>query len=152
MGQAFNYRGVVMSARIVRTVLATAVLAGTLSLTGCTADAAPDAAGTPAATQQARNDLAQDLASARQATLVPVAVRLELLDNEKQRALLAGSAAAVADVEQRIDAYSDLAASIEAAPSAETVRTLVDQAGLELAPAIDDSGVPTAVAAAVTGD
>ena len=130
-----------MSARLVRTVLATAVVAGTLGLTACTAtdDAGP---GTAAAAQQARNDATEELAAARQATLVPVAVRLDLLDREKQRAELAGSPATATDVEQRIDAYRELAASIEAAPSAEQVRTLVDQAGLDLGSAIDDSGVP----------
>lgn len=131
-----------MPARLARTALAAAVLAGTLGLSAC------GSSGTdvsPAAAQQARNDHAHDLAAAQRATLVPVATRLELLEREKQRALLAG--AAVTDVEQRIGAHRDLAESIAAAPSAETVRVLVDEAGLELAPALDDSAVPTAVTA-----
>ena len=132
-----------MRARLVRTVIATTAVIATLGLAGCTAT--DDAA---VSTQQVRNDAAQELAAARQATLVPVASRLELLDREKQRAELAGSAAAATDVERRIDAYSDLAASIEAAPSAAQVRTLVDRAGLELGPSIDDSAVPTAAPAA----
>jgi len=132
-----------MRARLVRTVIATTAVIATLGLAGCTAT--DDAA---VSTQQVRNDAAQELAAARQATLVPVASRLELLDREKQRAELAGSAAAATDVERRIDAYSDLAAAIEGAPSAEQVRTLVDRAGLELGPSIDDSAVPTAVPAA----
>ncbi|WP_299954094.1 hypothetical protein [uncultured Modestobacter sp.] len=134
-----------MAARLVRTAVAAAVLAGTLGLSACGSTDA-DAEASPAATQLARNDHAHDLAAAQRATLVPVATRLELLEREKQRALLAGAAAA--DVDQRIAVHRDLAASIEAAPSAETVRVLVDESGLELAPALDDSAVPTSV----TGD
>ena len=145
MSQAFNYKGVVLSARLVRTVLATAVLAAGLGLTACgSADAPAEASGTAASTQQARNDHAHDLAAAQRATLVPVETRLELLTREQQRAELAGTPATATDVDERIDAYRDLADSIEAAPSAETVRTLVDRAGLDLGVAVDDSAVPTA--------
>lgn len=145
IGQAFNNLGVVMSGRLVRTALAAAVVTASFGLAGCTAGGAAETSAA-AATQDARNDAAVELASARQATLVPVANQLELLGREKQRALLAGSTAAATDVEQRIAAYRGLADSIEAAPSAETVRTLVDRAGLELGPAIDDSGVPVSAA------
>ncbi|WP_222195975.1 hypothetical protein [Modestobacter italicus] len=132
-----------MAARLVRTALAAAVLTGTFGLSACGATDA-DAGASAAETQLARNDHAHDLAAAQRATLVPVATRLELLEREKQRALLAG--AAVTDVEQRIGVHRDLAASIESAPSAEVVRVLVDESGLELGPALDDSAVPTAVA------
>ena len=145
ISQAFNNKGVVMSARLVRTVLVTAVLAGSLGLTACgSSDAPADASATAAATQQARNAEAHDLAAAQRATLVPVETRLELLNREQQRAELAGTPASATDVDERIDAYSDLAASIEVAPSAEMVRALVGQAGLDLGVSLDDSGVPTA--------
>lgn len=128
-----------MSARLVRTTLAAAALAASFGLAGCTAG--DDGTAAAPATQAVRNDAAHDLAAAQRATLVPVAVQLEVLDREQQRAELAG-ATATTDVEQRIAAYRELADSIEAAPSAETVRTLVDRAGLQLGVALDDSAVP----------
>ena len=129
-----------MSVRLVRTTFAAAALSTAFGLAGCTAG---DEAGTATApaTQAARNDAAHDLAAAQRATLVPVATQLEVLDREQQRAELAGTTAST-DVEQRIAAYRELADSIEAAPSAETVRTLVDRAGLQLGVALDDSAVP----------
>jgi len=119
--------------RLLRTVVVAAALAGSLGLAGCSSSGAGSAAP-----QQARNDAAVALADARQATLAPLATRLELLARAEQRAELAGESAA--DVARRIDAYATLAAAIEAAPSAETVRTLVAESQLDLA---EGNGDPT---------
>ena len=121
-----------MHSRLFRTAVATAALAGTLGLAGCSSP------GGSVAPQQLRNDAAEQLADARQATLAPVATRLELLDRAAQRAQLAGVPAAA--VQQQIAAYTSLAAAIEAAPSAETVRTLVADSPLDLA---EGNGDPT---------
>ena len=122
-----------MHSRLFRTAVATAALAGALGLAGCSSSG-----GGSVAPQQLRNDAAEQLADARQATLAPVATRLELLDRAAQRAQLAGVPAVA--VQQQIAAYTSLAAAIEAAPSADVVRTLVDQAGLDVG---EGNGDPT---------
>jgi hypothetical protein len=120
----------IMRSRLVRTAVATAALAATLGLAGCASGAPSGSASV--APQELRNDAARDLADARQATLVPVGTQLELLDRAALRARLAGDQAAAADVSGQIAVYSSLATAIEAAPTADSVRTLVDQAHLDL--------------------
>ena len=126
-----------MRTRLFRTAVATAALAGSLGLTACSGSSDSSAGGS-VGPQQLRNDAAVALDDAQQATLAPLATRLELLGRAEQRAELAGESTAV--VAQQIAAYSSLAAAIEAAPSAETVRTLVAQSPLDLA---EGNGDPT---------
>ncbi|MBB3676309.1 hypothetical protein [Modestobacter versicolor] len=113
-----------MRTTLVRVTLAGTALALSLGLAGCSGGSAAPSA------QAQRNDAAQQLAEARQATLVPVAAQLELLQRAEQRAELAGTP--VADVEAALATYRDLAAAIEAAPTAGAVRTLVDRSGVDL--------------------
>ena len=122
-----------MHSRLFRTAVATAALAGALGLAGCSSSG-----GGSVAPQQLRNDAAVALDDAQQATLAPLATRLELLARAEQRADLAGEPTDV--VRQQIAAYSARAAAIEAAPSAETVRTLVADSPLDLA---EGNGDPT---------
>jgi len=128
-----------MHRRLLRSSVATVALAGTLALAGCSS-----ADGGSVAPQQQRNEAIEELADARQAVLAPVATRLELLARADQRAQLAGESGDA--VQQQIAAYSALAAAVEAAPSAETVRTLVDQAGLDVG---EGNGDPTDAAVVV---
>lgn len=114
-----------MRATLVRTALATATLAGALGLTACTTSSAPDA-------QAQRNDAVQELHAARQAALLPLGTQLELLDRAELRAQLAGDQAQAGDTASTIAGYQELAAAIEAAPSAATVRALVDRSGVAL--------------------
>jgi len=114
-----------MRARLVRTALVTATLAGALGLTACTSTSAPDA-------QAQRNDAVQELDAARQAALLPLGTQLQLLDRAELRAQLAGDAAQAGAAAATIASYQDLAAAIEAAPSAAAVRTLVDRDGGDL--------------------
>ena len=116
-----------MRARLIRTVLVTSALAGTLGLTACTTGAAPDA-------QEQRNDAAQDLGAARQAALLPLGTRIELLDRAQLRARLSGDGAQAGDTAATIAGYRDLAAAISAAPTADEVRALVTRAGVDLDP------------------
>jgi hypothetical protein len=120
----------IMRSRLARTALATAALAVTLGVAGCATGATSGSASV--APQELRNDAAQSLADARQATLVPVGTQLELLDRAALRARLAGDSDAAAEVSGQIAAYTSLATAIEAAPTADSVRTLVDQAQLDL--------------------
>ena len=108
--------------------LATAAVAVSLGLTGCSSGAASAAA----TAQDVRNDVVQELSAAQGATLLPVATEVEQLARAKQRAELAMDAARSADVDQQIAAYDALAAAIEAAPTAAAVRAAVTDAGLEL--------------------
>jgi hypothetical protein len=115
-----------MRARLVRITLATSAAALTLGLAGCGADGPTAGTG-----QGARNHAAEELAAARQATLVPVATELELLDRAELRARLAGDPVQAAAVDEQLTAYRDLAAAIEAAPTADSVSTAVAASGLE---------------------
>jgi hypothetical protein len=129
-----------MRTRLIRTALATAAVVSTLGLAGCSSDAAGDSA--PVVPQELRNDAAEELAAARQATLVPVGTRLELLRRAEQRAQLAGDTTRVTAVEATLAEYRELAASVEAAASADVVRAVVEQADLDLGavPAPDVQG------------
>jgi hypothetical protein len=115
-----------MRARLVRTVLATAAVALSLGLAGCSSGESA------AAAQDRRNDAVAELSAARQATLVPVATRVELLDRAERRAQLAGNPVRAAEVDEQLTAYRDLATAIEAAPTADAVGTAVAAAGLSL--------------------
>jgi hypothetical protein len=116
-----------MRARLVRITLATSAAALTLGLAGCGGADGP----TGGTGQGARNHAAEELAAARQATLVPVATELELLDRAELRARLAGDPVQAAAVDEQLTAYRDLAAAIEAAPTADSVSTAVAASGLE---------------------
>jgi hypothetical protein len=129
-----------MRTRLIRTVLATAAAVSTLGLAGCSSDAA---GGTgPVASQELRNDAARELAAARLDTLLPVGTQLELLRRTEQRAQLAGDTTQATAVAAVIADYRDLAASVEAASSADAVRAVVEQAEVDLdtAPAPDVQG------------
>jgi hypothetical protein len=115
-----------MRTRPAALVLATAAVAVSLGLTGCSSGADASAA----AQQDARNDAAQQLAAAQGAVLVPVAGEVDQLTRQKQRAELALDAARSADVDQQLAAYGALAAAVESAPTAAAVRAAVTQAGL----------------------
>ena len=117
-----------MRTRPAALVLATAAVAVSLGLTGCSSGAGSSAL----AQQGVRNDAAQELAAAQGATLVPVAAQVDQLTREKQRAVLALDTARSADVDQQIAAYSALAVAIEAAPTPAAVHAAVAQAGLEV--------------------
>ena len=108
--------------------LATAAVAVSLGLTGCSSGAA----STAAAQQEVRNDVVQELSAAQGATLVPVAGEVDQLTRAQQRAVLAMDAARTADVDQQLAAYDALAAAIESAPTAAAVRAAVAEAGLEV--------------------
>jgi len=113
---------------LLKVTVITAALATSLGLAGCSSGATASSASP--APQELRNDAAQDLAAARQATLAPLATELELLTRARQRARLTDAPAA--GVDEQIAAYSSLAAAIEAAPTADSVRSLVASAGLDL--------------------
>ena len=115
-----------MRTRPAALVLATAAIAATLGLTGCSSGAG---AG-DAARQDLRNDAVQELAAAQGATLVPVAGELDQLTRAKQRAELARDTARSAAVDQQLAAYDALAEAIEVAPTAAAVRAAVAEAGL----------------------
>ena len=118
-----------MRTRPAALVLATAAVAVSLGLTGCSSGA-----GTSAAAQQdVRNDAVQQLAAAQGAVLVPVAGEVDQLTREKQRAVLALDAARSAAVDRQLAAYDALAAQVEAAPTVAAVRAAVADAGLEVA-------------------
>jgi predicted small secreted protein len=117
--------GCIMRTRLVPTALATTAVALSLGLAGCSNTAAPDA-------QALRNDAAHELAAARQATLTLLTTQLDLLHRAELRARLAADQAKAHDVDQQIAAYTALAAAIQAAPTADSVRSVVDQAGIDL--------------------
>ena len=117
-----------MRTRPAALVLATAAMAVSLGLTGCSSGAG----SSDAAQQDLRNDAVQELAAAQGATLVPVAGEVDLLTRAKQRAVLALDAARIAAVDQQLADYDALAAEIEAAPTAAAVHAAVAEAGLEV--------------------
>ena len=117
-----------MRTRPAALVLATAAMAVSLGLTGCSSGAG----SSDAAQQDLRNDAVQELAAAQGATLVPVAGEVDLLTRAKQRAVLALDAARIAAVDQQLADYDALAEEIEAAPTAAAVHAAVAQAGLEV--------------------
>jgi len=116
-----------MRTRPAALVLATAAIAVSLGLTGCSSGNASAAA----AEQELRNDAVQELSAAQGATLVPVASEVDRLTRAKQRAVLAMDVARSADIAQQIAALGALAAAIEAAPTAAAVRDAVAEAGLQ---------------------
>ena len=118
-----------MRTRPAALVLATAAVAVSLGLTGCSSGADTSAA----AQQDVRNDAVQQLAAAQGAVLVPVAGEVDQLTREKHRAVLALDAARSAAVDQQLAAYDALAAQVEAAPTVAAVRAAVADAGLEVA-------------------
>ncbi|QXG75212.1 hypothetical protein KUM42_15400 [Modestobacter sp. L9-4] len=115
-----------MRTRPAALVLATAAIAVSLGLTGCSSGADTSAA----AQQDARNDAVQQLTAAQGAVLVPVAGEVDQLTRQKQRAELALNAARSADVDQQLAAYEALASAIKSAPTAAAVWAAVTQAGL----------------------
>jgi hypothetical protein len=115
-----------MRTRPAALVLATAAIAVSLGLTGCSSGADTSAA----AQQDARNDVVQQLTATQGAVLVPVAGEVDQLTRQKQRAELALDAARSADVDQQLAAYEALASAVESAPTAAAVRAAVTQAGL----------------------
>ena len=115
-----------MRTRPAALVLATAAVAVSLGLTGCSSGADTSAA----AQQEMRNDAVQQLAAAQGAVLVPVAGEIDQLTREKQRAELVLDTARSADVDRQLAAYDALAAAIESAPTPAAVRAAVTQAGL----------------------
>ncbi|GAB4081748.1 hypothetical protein GCU67_12925 [Modestobacter muralis] len=117
-----------MRTRPAALVLATAAVAVSLGLTGCSSGEAAAAA----AAQEQRNDAVQELSAAQGATLVPVAAEIDQLSRAEQRAVLAMDTARSADVAEQIAAYEALAAAIDAAPTAAAVRAAVAKAGLEV--------------------
>ena len=117
-----------MRTRPAALALATAAVAVSLGLTGCSSGAA----STAAAEQEVRNDVVQELSAAQGAVLVPVAGELDQLTRAKQRAVLAMDAARTADIDQQLAAYDALATAIEAAPTVAAVRAAVAEAGLEV--------------------
>ena len=118
-----------MRTRPAALVLATAAVAISLGLTGCSSGAG----SSDAAQQELRNDAAQELAAVQGATLLPVAGELDQLTRAKQRAELAMDAARSAAVGEQLAAYDALTEAIEAAPTAAAVRAAVAEAGLEVA-------------------
>ena len=118
-----------MRTRPAALVLATAAVAISLGVTGCSSGAG----SSDAAQQELRNDAAQELAAVQGATLLPVAGELDQLTRAKQRAELAMDAARSAAVGEQLAAYDALAQAIEAAPTAAAVRAAVAEAGLEVA-------------------
>ena len=117
-----------MRTRPAALVLATAAIAVSLGLTGCSSGAGSSGV----AQQELRNDAVQDLAAAQGATLLPVAGEVDQLTRAKQRAVLAMDSARSAAVDEQLAAYDALAAAIEAAPTAAAVRAAVAQAGLSV--------------------
>ena len=117
-----------MRTRPAALVLATAAVAVSLGLTGCSSGAASSAA----AQQELRNDAVQDLAAAQGAVLVPVAGEVDQLTRARQRAVLAMDEARRADADQQLAAYDALATAIAAARTPEAVHAAVVRAGLEV--------------------
>ena len=117
-----------MRTRPAALVLATAAVAVSLGLTGCSSGAASSAA----AQQELRNDAVQELAAAQGAVLVPVAGEVDQLTRARQRAVLALDEARRADADQQLAAYDALATAIATAPTPAAVHAAVVEAGLEV--------------------
>jgi hypothetical protein len=118
-----------MPSRLVRITLATTAAALTLGLAGCSDGAsAVDAADA----QQVRNQAVEELAAARQATLIPVATQIDLLQRAEFRARLAEDAGQAKALGEQVAEYTSLATAIRSASTPEAVHSLIEQTGLDL--------------------